>query len=197
MLITDVKRSFHCHSTALSRVNDARRRLKRGIKRPRTAGLHICRSTTSTVHLQVWFKGCSPVGGLLDKGWCRSLHNFIVHCRRHPHDKPTMRRSWSLSWGVFAIQSRTQMFRTTLLPLLLLLLSARICCACISWFCWCWSMKKSTSRRSGFMFTPWHLDCKCRGLQKIKVFICRKSEVIQKWLGSDQSYFELVWNVLR
>ena len=78
-------RSFHCHSTALSRVNAARRRLKRGTKRPPTAGLHICRSRASTVYLQAWFKGCSPVGGLLEKSWCQSLHNFIVHCRRHPH----------------------------------------------------------------------------------------------------------------
>ena len=85
MLITDVKRSFHCHSTALSRVNAARRRLKRDIKRPLTAGLPICRSRASTVHLQAWFKGCSPVVGLHDKGWCQSLHNFIVHCRGHPH----------------------------------------------------------------------------------------------------------------
>ena len=92
MLITDIKRSYHCHSTALSRVNAAQCRLKRGIKRPHTAGLHICRSKDSTVHLQAWFKGCSPVGGLLNKGWCRSLHNFIVHCRRHPH-KPR-KGSW-------------------------------------------------------------------------------------------------------
>ena len=83
---------MHCQSTALSRVNAARRRLKRGIKRPHTAGPHICRSRASTVHLQAWFKGCSPAGGLLDKGWCQSLHNFIVHCRRHPH-KPR-KGSW-------------------------------------------------------------------------------------------------------
>ena len=79
-------------TAALSRVNAARRRLKRGIKRPHTTGIHICRSRASTVHIQPWFKGCSPVGGLLDKGWCQSLHNVIVHCKRHPH-KPR-KGSW-------------------------------------------------------------------------------------------------------
>ena len=164
MLITDVKQSFHCHSSALSRVNAARRRLQCGVKRPHTAGLHICRSRASTIHLQAWFKGCSPVGGLLDKGCCQSLHNFIVHCRWHPH-KPR-KGSWIF---VTQLDHETvvrpklrsprnpvthQLFSTTLLLLLLLLLLSRICCACISWFCWCWSMKKRTSRRSGFMFTP-------------------------------------------
>lgn len=37
-------------------------------------------------NLQAWIKGCSPVGGLLGKGWCQSLHNFIEHGRWHSHE---------------------------------------------------------------------------------------------------------------
>ncbi|KAH3696882.1 hypothetical protein DPMN_084362 [Dreissena polymorpha] len=35
-------------------------------------------------YLGSWCKECYPVGGLLGKGWCQSLHTFIVHRRRHP-----------------------------------------------------------------------------------------------------------------
>ena len=171
--ITGVKRSFHCHSTALSRVNAARRRLKRGIKRPHTAGLHICRFRASTVHLQAWFKGCSPVGGLLDKGWCQSLNTFIVHCRRHPH-KPR-KGSW-----IFV----TQLDHETVVKPELRSLRNPVTHQDVPYHppppSSPSSLKNMLCLYQLVLLVLKHLDCKCRGLQKISVFICRKSEVIEK-----------------